>query len=74
MDIVDDEVVFALKWFWMWPVIEGGYFDAEQPDPRYGNLTILSIPVRIGTESFWLRCGYDPFGEGYGKSNYSVKD
>lgn len=72
VDIVDGEAVYALKGFWMWPAIEGVHCDAEQLDLRYGNLTLFSIPVKIGSEVYQFRCGYDPFSEGYGENDLTV--
>lgn len=61
VDIVDEEIVFALKGFWMWPAIEDVHCDAEQLDLYQGDQTLFSIPMRIGTEDYQLRCDYNPY-------------
>ena len=41
---------------WLWPAIDGEYCDIEMVSAT-DNLYLYNIPVRIGTETWFLRCG-----------------
>ncbi len=55
----EERLRYAFSGFRGWPAIEGVHCDAELVRTEYIGRALYNIPVRLGTEKYLLRCGFE---------------
>ncbi|MBQ8094421.1 MAG: hypothetical protein IJ242_12740 [Clostridia bacterium] len=59
----DDQLIYTIDNLWQWPTIEDVHCEAVMVDMKYHGRALYNIPVRIGTDTSLLRCGYNEYSD-----------
>ena len=63
VDDKNNQVLFSLKDFTIWPAIDDVYICADLISTDYYGGELYNIPIRIGEETYLLRCGVEELGK-----------
>ena len=56
-------LIYNFNGFAVWPTVEGVHCDSELVFKGEMGMALYNIPVRIGSDNYLLRCGYDEFAD-----------